>query len=130
MEVLYIMWYGITAGMSTFFGTVMVFLVGFERKGDFFNFEKSFFYNMDGFNVIAAPILAGLGAIVSYSVYKDFRDEAEEEARRPMAGPGHGYGAMGADDPAFVAPPPPQRQQQEFQPFQGSGHRLGEGPNP
>ena len=39
-----------------------------------------------GFNVLAAPILAALGAIIAYSIYADFRDTAEQEARRPLVG--------------------------------------------
>lgn len=135
MEIVYVMWYGITAFMSALFGGIMVILVTIERKGELMNFEESFAYNMYGFNVLAAPILAALGAIIAYSIYADFRDTAEQEARRPLVGGGFdngGYGGGGAyggggygRDPPL--PPPPSRQQ-EFQPFQGEGQRLGDGP--
>lgn len=135
MSMLYMLWYCIICAFNFFFDLIYVLIRLIELRTAFFDFGQSFLFNMASFVLLAAPALALLGAFVSWRIYKDFRDNAPMPEIQPFApgpmgyggppgafGPGPGQGGFGY---GAAAPAPQRAPGPQFQPFQGSGHRLG-----
>jgi len=141
-EIMYTILYGISCSCNFFFDSVNLVVRVTVLKSDFFNMDMPFMHNARSFAIIAATVMACLGAVLAYCLYKDFRRTAVEEhhplmgagpfMQPPMAGGSMGYGgSYGQGAPLGGYPPGSSGggpgaagTAAAFSAFTGPGHRL------
>jgi len=102
----------------------------FQLGWNYFDPNMPFLFNLASFTLPACAVMSATGALVSYKIYADQRDRMNDQVPFAQFNDQQGerigfYGGMGGGD-APPRPAPPER----VQVFGGTGHRLGEGPEP
>eukprot|EP00747_Dinoflagellata_sp_TGD_P165181 gnl/TRDRNA2_/TRDRNA2_186130_c0_seq1.p1 gnl/TRDRNA2_/TRDRNA2_186130_c0~~gnl/TRDRNA2_/TRDRNA2_186130_c0_seq1.p1 ORF type:complete len:311 (-),score=59.96 gnl/TRDRNA2_/TRDRNA2_186130_c0_seq1:33-965(-) len=120
MVIMYTVWYGGACAVNCFFDGLNIILRIVKWRGDYFNLQLGFFFNLYSFAILAAFVVAFAGATVSYLIWRDFQRNAGEGM--PLFEPPGGGGTFAMPPPAPWAAPDPTPDQ--FQVFQGQGHRL------
>jgi len=138
-SMLYCLWYCIMCTFNLVFDLIYLFIRVMELRRQYFHRDMPFLYNLASAVLIAAPLMAAIGAMVSYKMYAEARDAffgdsealyaaqqeqqqvlaaAQAAARRPRAQ----YGATQPAQPVQTRARP--QDDDKFVPFRGQCHRI------
>lgn len=125
MAMMYMLWYSIICSFNFLFDLVYLAIRVLELKSNYFLAAASPLFNLASATLLAAPILAATGAVLSYMMYKDFRDHLGEQG--PLMNPLMS-GLPIYDGAPYVGPSnlsqPTNTQGEVIRPFEGKAHRL------
>merc|ERR1740117_22195 len=125
----HIIWYGVACFFNGLFDSIRVVVRFAKLRTNYFDTEQDLQYNLASFAILAATILACIGAAICYTIYKDFERNHGLNEAAPFANMGNGAGYYAQRPPADSNWQRPV-QQQPFNAFQGAGHRLDGGRDP
>mmetsp|Transcript_51660 Transcript_51660/g.82067 ORF Transcript_51660/g.82067 Transcript_51660/m.82067 type:complete len:208 (-) Transcript_51660:116-739(-) len=125
-NIMYLMWYGVACFFNSLFDMIRVVARLIKFKDDYFDSDMEVTHNIHSFAILAAVVLAGLGAAMSYSVFRDYGREYGFGDAVPYAAQAPNYGAAGG---YYSAPRPAANTAgaSNFAAFSGAGHRLDGG---
>mmetsp|Transcript_18375 Transcript_18375/g.58326 ORF Transcript_18375/g.58326 Transcript_18375/m.58326 type:complete len:219 (+) Transcript_18375:77-733(+) len=136
MSITYVVYYGVGCALNCVFDTAAASVRCARLKLSFFDLDRPFLFNLLSFGLLSAAVSTLLGAIVSYAIWRDFRQCAGElspfyGAAAASVGLGPGAGQAGGNQQfgsyGSLGPGPAPRSLStsgSIDAFSGPGYRL------
>mmetsp|Transcript_39362 Transcript_39362/g.94623 ORF Transcript_39362/g.94623 Transcript_39362/m.94623 type:complete len:203 (+) Transcript_39362:96-704(+) len=135
LTMLHTLWYSVMCGFNCMFDLLYLAIRVAELRRHYFHKDMPVMYNLASAVLIAAPVIAAVGCILSYRMYAEARDNllGEGEAmigRDQPSGLGGrhqnsaGYPAATYGGTQTAVLQEEQQAQNRFVPFSGNAHRM------